>query len=494
MATYRFDGSACGRVHRRTFLADLGMGFTGLALGAMLHRDGFAHAAANGSPPDGMPHFAPKAKSVIWLFMIGGVSHVESFDPKPALNKYAGISIAETPLRDVLDMRFLDENVRTAVPDQRKILSKLYPLQVGYSQRGESGIEISDWWPHVGGCIDDIAVIRSVWTNDIDHGAQLQFHTGRNRLDGFFPTIGSWVHYGLGTLNENLPQFVVMGHPCADCCGGQEVHRANYLGPEHDGVRLDADPKNPLAYGRPMDGVFREEQESNFDMVNRLNQLARAEYPDDPKALARIKSYELAFRMQRAIPEVFEFQQETAATHTMYGMDQPTTAPYAKYCLAARRLVERGVRFVQIYHGGNGNAGGWDAHGGLSKNHSTNSAQVDRPIAALLRDLKQRGLLDETLVVWATEFGRSPGTEGKDGRDHHPFGFSVWMAGGGMKGGVVHGATDELGFSAVENRHYVTDIHATVLHQLGLDSRKLEIPGRKRLEMEHGHVIRPIIA
>jgi hypothetical protein len=494
MAVYSYQSNVCGRIPRRSFLADLGMGFTGLALGAMLHRDGFAHDASAWSPPDGNPHFPPKVKSVIWLFMIGGCSHVESFDPKPMLNKYAGKSIAETPFKNFLDKKFLEENVRTIAPDLRKIHTQIYPLQIGYSKRGQSGIEVSDWWPHVGRCIDDIAVIRSMWTNDIDHGAQYQFHSGRNRLDGSFPTIGSWVHYGLGTLNENLPQFVVMGTPVADCCGGQETHRANYLGPEHDGVPLVADPENPLAYGRPPQGVFREEQRAEFDLLERLNRLALAEYPDDAKALARIKSYELAFRMQRAIPEVFEFQQETAATQKLYGVDTDKATPFAKNCLAARRLVERGVRFVQIYHGGSGGAGGWDAHGKLRENHAANCAEVDKPIAALINDLKQRGLLDETLVVWATEFGRSPGTEGVDGRDHHPFGFSVWMAGGGLKRGVVHGATDELGFQAVENRHYVTDIHATVLNQLGLDSRRLEIPGRKRLDMEHGHVIQDILA
>src|SRR6478736_3848120 len=466
-------GSACGRVHRRTFLADVGMGFTGLALGAMLQRDGFASDAATWSPPNGLTHFAPKAKSVIWLFMIGGVSHLESFDPKPALNKYGGTSISETPYKNVLDKKFLDENVRTAAPDQRKILSKLYPLQVGYSKRGESGIEISDWWPHVGGCIDDLAVIRSMWTNDIDHGAQLQFHTGRNRLDGFFPTIGSWVHYGLGTLNENLPQFVVMGTPSADCCGGQEIHRANYLGPEHDGVPLVADPANPLAYGRPAAGVFREEQEAEFDMLERLDRLALADYPDDTKALARIKSYELAFRMQRAIPEVFEFQRETADTQKLYGLDNETTAPFGKHCLGARRLVERGVRFVQIFHGGNGNAGGWDAHSALLKNHSTHCAQVDKPIAGLIRDLKQRGLLDETLVVWGGEFGRTPMSEKGDGRDHNPYGFTMWMAGGGTKPGVTVGSTDDVGLHAVEDRLHVHDLHATVLHLMGLDHQKV---------------------
>lgn len=494
MAARHLHSHACGRVPRRRFFADLGMGFTGLALGAMLHRDGYAHGDAAWTPPDGQPHIAPKVKSVIWLFMIGGVSHLESFDPKPALNKYAGKSMAETPYRDLLNKSFLDENVRTPVPDQRKILSQLYPLQVGYRKRGDSGIEVSDWWPHVGGCIDDLAVIRSMWTNDIDHGAQLQFHTGRNTLDGFFPTIGSWIHYGLGALNDNLPQFVVLGNPVADCCGGKEAHRANYLGPEHDGVPLVADPANPLPFGRPADGVYREEQQAEFELLDRLNRMVVAEYPDDARARARIKSYELAFRMQQAVPEVFQFERETAATQRLYGLDHETTAPMAKNCLAARRLVERGVRFVQIYHGGNGNAGGWDAHGDLLNNHASNCAQVDQPIAALLKDLKQRGMLDETLVVWATEFGRSPGAEGSNGRDHHPFGFSVWMAGGGLKRGVVHGATDELGFLAVENRHYVTDIHATVLNQLGLDSRRLEIPGRKRLEVDHGAVIREIIA
>jgi hypothetical protein len=494
MARRNLFRCGCGRVPRRAFLADLGMGFTGLALGAMLHRDGFAHDEAACSPPTGQPHFAPKAKSVIWLFMIGGVSHVESFDPKPLLTRYAGKSIAETPHRAVLDQKFYDENIRTLAPNLRKVLPTLYPLQVGFQRRGESGARVSDWWPHVGGCVDDLAIIRSMWTNDIDHGAQLQFHTGRNLLDGYFPTIGSWVHYGLGTLNENLPQFVVLGTPLADCCGGHEAHRANYLGPQHDGVPLVADPTNPLAFGRPTQGVFAEEQRAEFELLDRLDRLTLAEYPDDAQAAARIKSYELAFRMQRAIPEVFELQQETAATHALYGMDQEVTAPFAKNCLAARRLVERGVRFVQVYHGGTGGAGGWDAHANLQANHASNCAQVDKPIAALVKDLKQRGMLDETLVVWATEFGRSPGAEGANGRDHHPFGFSVWMAGGGIKPGVVHGATDELGFSAVEHRHYVTDIHATVLHQLGLDSRRLEIPGRKRLEMEHGQVIRDILA
>jgi hypothetical protein len=481
---------------RRSFLADMGMGFTGLALGAMLQRDGFGQDASGWAPPDGRPHFAPKAKSVIWLFRIGGVSHVESFDPKPALNRYAGMSINETPYGKTTNLAkpIPYESIAASVPAPALLSGKIFPLQTGFSKRGQCGTEVSDWWPHVGDCVDDISVIRSMWINDNNHGAQLAFHTGRRALDGFFPTIGSWIHYGLGSLNENLPQFVVMGNPIADCCGGQEGHRANYLGPEHDGVPMVADPANPLAFGRPRDGVFHEEQQGEFQLLDRLDRMVAAEYPDDAKARARIKSYELAFRMQRAVPEVFEFQQETASTQKLYGLNNETTAPFAKNCLAARRLVERGVRFVQIYHGGNGGSGGWDAHADLQKNHAASAAQTDQPVAALLKDLKQRGMLDETLVVWATEFGRTPSAQGTNGRDHHPYGFSVWMAGGGIKGGVVHGATDELGFLAVENRHYVTDIHATVLHQLGLDSRRLEIPGRKRLQFEHGHVIRDILA
>jgi hypothetical protein len=481
---------------RRTFLADAGMGFTGLALGAMLHRDGIAREPVHGtwSPPDGTPHFAPKAKNVIWLFMIGGVSHLESFDNKPALNQFAGKSIAETPYKDFLDKSFLEENVRTLAPDLRKVREQLYPLQVGFTKRGESGIEVSDWWPHVGDCVDDLAIVRSMWTNDIDHGAQLQFHTGRNVLDGFFPTIGSWVHYGLGSLNDDLPQFVVLGRPVADCCGGKEAHRASYLGPEHDGVPLSVDPANPLPFASPGSNVFVEEQRAEFELLDKLNRLSAVEYPRDAAIRARIRSYELAERMQMAVPEVLRLDDETEETQKLYGLDQNATRDYGKICLAARRLAERGVRFVQCYHGSNGGAGGWDAHSKLKSNHESNCAQVDRPIAGLLKDLKRRGMLDETLVVWATEFGRTPGNENKDGRDHHPFGFSIWIAGGGIKGGVVHGATDEIGFQAVEDRHYVTDVHATVLQQLGLDSRRLEIPGRKRLDFEHGRPIEAIIA
>ncbi len=486
-------------ITRRAFINEMGLGLGGVALSALLHRDGLAQAGDHDvrayTPPDGKPHFAPRAKNVIWLFMIGGTSHVESFDPKPALNRYAGKTIAETPFADALKSKF-SGNLRVLLQDQPElhIRRSLYPLQVGYRKRGECGTEISDWWPHLGSCVDLVAVIRSMWTTDNDHGAQLQFHTGRHMLEGQFPTIGSWIHYGLGAQSDELPSFVVIGSPIADCCGGLGGHGASYLGPEHDGIQISVDPKNPLPFATPARGVFHEEQAGEFELLGRLNRLSAARYPDDAVLRARIKSYELAFRMQTAVPEVMQLTREPEAMDRLYGLDEDVTRPFGQMCLAARRMVERGVRFVQVFHGSNGGAGAWDAHGLLRQNHAIQCAQVDKPIAGLLTDLKQRGLLDETIVVWATEFGRTPGSEGKDGRDHHPYGFSVWMAGGGIKGGIVHGATDEIGYHAVVDRHYVTDIHATLLHQLGLDAHRLEVPGHKRLEIDFGHVIRDIVA
>jgi hypothetical protein len=492
----RLADHSCGRIPRRAFLSDLGMGMTGMVLGAMLHRDGVvrAESVTPWTAPDGYPHFAPKAKSVIWLFMIGGASQMETFDPKPELTKYAGKTYAETPYTAIADSPYSKKNLREVIAGLHHDHPKLLPLQVGFKKRGQSGIEVSDWWPHVGDCVDDLAVVRSMWTTDNNHGAQLQFHTGRHALEGEFPTIGSWVHYGLGSLNGDLPQFVVMGTPIADCCGGMNGHGASYLGPEHDGVRLETDPKNPLPFASPGKDVFREEQQEEFALLGQLNKMSAVKYPDDAMLRARIRSYELAARMQLAVPDVVRFSEETPATQALYGLDEDVTRPFGRQCLAARRLVERGVRFVQIFHGSNGGAGAWDAHGDLRNGHRTLCRQVDKPIGGLLKDLKRRGLLDETLVVWATEFGRTPGTQGSDGRDHHPFGFSVWLAGGGIKGGVAHGATDELGCHAVVNRHYVTDIHATVLHQLGLDAHRLEIPGQKRLEIDFGNPIREIIA
>jgi len=473
--------------NRRAFLSDSGLGFASLALGAMLHRDGYARDDA-WAPPTGQPHFAPKAKSVIWLFMNGGVSQVESFDPKPMLTKYGGKTIAETPFADAQDPKKLAIE-RLVVPDgngnQR---NKLYPLQVGFRKHGQSGVEVSDWFPHVATHVDKLAIVRSMWTTDSNHGAQTQFHSGRHQNDGEFPTLGAWVHYGLGSLNDDLPQFVSIGK--REYWNKRDGH---YLGPAHDAVPLRIDPQNPLDFSRPARPFSPEAQQIGKNLIGRLNTLRGIEYPDDSAMAARIASYELAFRMQQSVPEVVDFSGETAETQSLYGLDQSHCRSFGMQLLAARRLVERGVRFIQIQHGAGG-AGSWDAHGGLQKNHAKNTLAVDQPIGGLLEDLDRRGLLDETLVIFATEFGRTPGSQGSDGRDHHIFGFTVWMAGGGLKRGVVHGATDEIGFHAVENRHYVTDIHATILRQLGLDSRQLEIPGRKRLDIDHGQAISEIIA
>lgn len=471
---------------RRNFLADLGSGFTNLALGAMLHRDGFARGKV-WTPPTGQPHFVPKAKNVIWLFMNGGVSHMESFDPKPMLTKYGGLTIAESPFAEAQDPKKLALE-RLVVPDANgNQRNTLYPLQIGFRKHGQSGIEVSDWFPHMARHVDKLALVRSMWTTDSNHGAQKQFHSGRHQNDGEFPTLGAWVDYGLGSLNDNLPQFISIGNrPYWNQRDGY------YLGPAHDAVPLRIDPDNPLDFSRSERPFAAEAKGIGKDLIMRLSKIQSARYPGDPAIAARIASYDLAFRMQRSILDVMDFSKETAATQSLYGIDLPHCRDFGMQLLAARRMVEQGVRFIQIQHGAGG-AGAWDAHGKLKANHSRNALAVDQPIGGLLDDLDSRGMLDQTMVVFATEFGRTPGSQGADGRDHHIFGFTVWMAGGGLKRGVVHGATDEIGFHATENRHYVTDIHATILHQLGLDSRQLEIPGRKRLDIDHGRPIREII-
>ncbi len=483
----------CAGVTRRSFLTDTGMGFTGLALSALLFKDGGLRAQEAPSgwhPTDGKPHFAPQAKSVIWIFLCGGVSHLESFDVKPELNKYAGKSIAETPYAAVLSGE--GKNVIGANPahgNRKTIL----PLQTNYRPYGECGLVVGDWFKHIGECADDLAIVRSLWTIHNDHGAQLTWQTGRHPRELEHPTLGAWSCYGLGSLNENLPEYVVLGAPTGDCCGGTFTYGAAYLGPEYGGVRLNTDPKNPLPFIQPPPGsVTVEEQTQNLSLLGKLNHLAGIDYPDDQNLRARIKSYELAFQMQTSVPETLQLAKEPEHIRRLYGLDTAETKSFGEQCLVARRLVERGVRFVQIFHGGGG-GGAWDAHSEIKSNHTQLSTQVDLPVAGLLKDLKQRGMLRDTLVVFGTEFGRSPGAEGT-GRDHHPQGFSAWLAGGGIQGGIQHGATDELGFNAVQDRHYVTDIHATTLHQLGLDSRKLELPGRKRLERDHGELIKKILA
>ena len=471
---------------RRNFFGNLRNGLSGIALASILQNE--LKAEASHHPPDGQPHFQPKAKRVIWLFMRGGVSHMESFDPKPMLTKFAGKSIDETPWKDVQDPEKL-KKVRVVVVNdangqQRKTL---YPLQVGSKKYGQSGIEVSDWFPHIGSVIDDIAVIRSMWTTDDNHGAQVQFHSGRHMLDARVPTIGAWINYGLGTLNESLPQFIQMGPRFFD------VRDGHYLGPAYDSIPLKVDPANPLPYAKPQLDLSREEQQIEFSLINKLNGISAEQHPLDSTLRARMKAYELAFRMQTAVPGVIRFEDETLETQNLYGLDDPKTKPFGMQLLAARRFAEQGSRFIQIMHG-DGAAGAWDAHSNLQSNHTNLSAQVDRPIAGLLTDLKRRGLLEDTMVVFATEFGRTPGTQGSNGRDHHPYGFSVWMAGGGIKGGMAHGATDEIGFHAGDSPHYVTDVHATIMKQLGLDARLLEVPGQKRIDMDYGLPIDEIIA
>ncbi len=474
---------------RRQFLGQSAMSLGGIALASMLQRDALADGP-RWTPPDGRPHFAPKAKSVIWMFLNGGMSHLESFDPKPMLNRYAGRTITDTPYAYVMNPELLNRNNRVVVVNDAngQQRSTIFPMQVGWSKRGQSGIEVTDWFPHLSGVIDDCTIVRSLWTSDNNHGAQTQFHSGRHMLDGNYPTLGAWVNYGLASLNDNLPQYISLGvRPYWNARDG------HYLGPAHDAIPLRVDPARPVDFVRPDGDIRPDEQAIGFDLVNRLNRESANRYPDDPAMHARIRSYELAFRMQTSLPEVLNIQGESQESQRLYGIDNATTRDFGTQLLVSRRLVERGVRFIQIQHGG-GAAGSWDAHGGLRDNHTRNCAQIDQPIAGLIRDLKRRGLLDETIVILCTEFGRTPGAQGGNGRDHHIYGFSVLMAGGGLKGGVAHGTTDELGFHAVEDRHYVTDIHATIMTLLGLDSHRLVLPGRQRLAIDHGTPIREIMA
>ncbi len=495
--TMRHTTCGCGSVRRRTFLSDCGMGFTGLALGALLAEDGVVRGSESPTwtPPDGRAHHTPRAKSVIWIFLSGGYSHLETFDPKPALNTYAGKTFDDTPLENPLHSPLHKKRFRSVAAEEvnvRDVYPTIYPMQVGWKPHGESGIEITDWWPHLAQQVDDLCFVRNMWTTDNDHAAENQIHTGRHRLDETQPSIGAWAHYGLGTLNENLPQFVVLGGPTRT--DTRQSIDSYYLGPQYAGVPLELDAETPLPFGSRQSGQSAEEQRNEFAAINRLNELTAVEYPEDQELRARIRAYELAFRMQAAVPEAIDLSQETAATAEMYGLEDETTKLAGRRLLAARRLVERGVRFVQVFPS---TYGKWDSHQKLKENHTKLCAGVDRPVAALIADLKQRGLFEDVTVVFCTEFGRTPGLElragGTDGRDHHPNGFTVWFAGAGIKRGIVHGETDELGYHALGEGHYVTDMHATVLHLLGLDNRRLEIPGRKRLEIDHGRPIHDIL-
>lgn len=484
--------SFCGRVSRRGFLSGLGMGFGSLAAGSMLASDLYANDPGRSQLSQARP---ARAKNVIWVFLSGGVSHLETFDPKPLLNKFAGKTFDETGLTNPQKLPIYLERSRSVVGMDREVISKIMPLQVGYKRYGQSGIEVSDWLPNLGRVVDDLCIVRSMYTTDNDHNAEFQFHTGRHSLDEQQPTIGSWISYGLGSLNENLPRFVFLGQ-----YKDTRVKRnfdANYLGPAHSGIELSLDPSNPLPFGRRTGGVTANEQRQQFDLIDRWNKASAERTPDDEQLRARIKAYELAYRMQMSAPETLNLSDETASTLDMYGVNNPATELYGKRLLTARRLAERGVRFTLVYLS---DYGEWDSHSNIKELHARSCGRVDKPLAGLIKDLKQRGMLDDTLVVCATEFGRTPALEltalnkAGTGRDHHPHGFTIWMAGGGVKAGYLHGTTDELGFHAQENPHYVTDIHATTLHLLGLDARQLALPSRKRLELDYGQVIEDVLA
>lgn len=482
------------RRSRRAFLSDIGLGFTGLALGSMLADDGVVRAKESSDGVLGV-HTPPRAKSVIWIFLSGGYSHVETFDPKPALNTYAGMTFDKTPLENPLNSKLHQKRFRSVAAEEiniRDVYPTIYPMQVGWKKHGDSGIEVTDWWPHLSKYVDDLCFVRNMWTTDNDHAAENQIHTGRHRLDEPQPSVGAWAHYGLGSLNDNLPKFAVLGGPTRS--DTRQSIDSLYLGPQYAGVPLALDPKSPLPFGLRQANQTFEQQRQEFELINRLNGLTAVEYPEDQQLQARIRSYELAFRMQAAVPEAIDFAHETEATQKLYGLDNDATKLAGQRLLAARRLVERGVRFVQVYPSA---YGVWDSHQKLKENHTRLCATVDLPVAGLIQDMKQRGLLEETVVVFCTEFGRTPGLElrggGTDGRDHHPNGFTIWLAGAGIKQGYVHGATDELGYHALGEGHYVTDLHATVLHLLGLDSHKLEYPGRKRLEIDYGEVIHDVL-
>lgn len=487
----------CARIQRRTFLADVGLGCAGLALGSLLAQDGVVRGNESelSVPPDGHPHFTPRAKNVIWIFLSGGYSQLETFDPKPALNQHAGKTYDETGLDNPQKSPLFQERSRSVVGTDRDLYTRIFPLQVGYQKHGRAGIEVSDWLPHLANCVDDMSIVRSMYTTDNDHNAEFQMHHGRHSLDERQPVIGSWVHYGLGSLNENLPQFIFLGE-YKDTRVKQNFH-PDYLGPKHGGIQLSLDPNNPLPFATRAGDILAREQQNEFEFVHELNELAAVEYPDDAQLRARIKAYELAYRMQQSVPEALNLAQESQETQSLYGIDQETTSLYGRRCLAARRLAERGVRFTLVYLS---DYGEWDSHQDLKNLHARSCMRIDKPVAGLLKDLKRRGLWDETLVVFCTEFGRTPAVQdgrfapAATGRDHHPHGFTVWFAGAGIKQGFVHGATDELGFHAVEQPHYVTDIHATVLHLLGLDPRRLAIPGRKRLAVDYGTPIHAIMA
>lgn len=480
----------CGRT-RREFLWDAGAKFPGLALTYMLAKDGFLSnqaVAADGvsqfenplAPKQ--PMFEAKAKNVIFLFMYGGPSHVDTFDYKPKLYGLDGKTVP----------------VKTKGRGGEKNEGRVVGPKWSFKQYGESGQWVSELFPHLATCVDDIAFLKSMQADSPIHGsAMLMMNSGRI-LSGF-PTIGSWVNYGLGSVNENLPGYVVMLDPTGGPISGAKNWTCGFMPANYQGTifRSSGAPIIDLA---PPEGMSRATQRRVLDAMAQANQQHLTGRNDNTELSARIASYELAYRMQEHAPEAVDLAQETEDTKSLYGIDNPETEEFGRRCLLARRLVERGVRFVQLYSGGHHNDNNWDAHGDLEKNHNYHAGRTDKPIAGLLKDLKRKGLLDDTLVIWGGEFGRQPTAEYEKGtgRDHNSYGFTMWMAGGGIKGGISYGATDELGAQAVENPTHVKRLHATILQQLGLDPNALSYfyggLDQKLVGVEHVEPIHEIIA
>ena len=456
---------------RREFFTRAGSGLAGMALASLLRAEGADPLAPK------QPHHAAKAKSIIWLFMEGGPSHVDLFDPKPKLLELAGQPMPPSFGRPITAM---GTSNNTLMPSKRT-----------FKQYGQSGIQVSDWYPHIAEHVDDMTVIRSVWADGLNHvGSVCQMNTG-SILAGR-PAMGAWTTYGLGSANRNLPSFVVLLDD-KEPIGGPKNWSAGFLPATFQGTQF-RQGDTPILHLNSPSGTTVEQQRSKLDFLKQLNERYSLENPGDSELEARIAAYELAYQMQSSAPEAVDMSKETEATKKLYGLDAPETSAFGANCLLARRLVERGVRFVELYAG---SGSGWDAHNDIEGNHSKRCRASDQPVAGLLADLKSRGMLDETLVVWGGEFGRTPFNEKGDGRDHNPWGFSMWMAGGGTKGGQYIGTTDEIGLRAVERPVHVHDIHASILWLLGMDHVSLTYMHNGRAERPtevYGSVIHELFA
>jgi hypothetical protein len=444
---------------RRDFLWQVGGGFAGVALIDLLLRDGFPLLAGETKPSarPKEPHFKARAKKAVFLFMNGGPSHVDTFDPKPMLAKLHG-----TPYKG-----------DATVGSNGRPIGHLMQSPFPFKKHGSSGLEISSLYPNVSRFADDLCVIRSLYTDTAAHASGcLQMNTGSVLIGK--PSLGGWLSYGLGSLNDNLPTFVVMTDPRGGPISGPSNWTAGFMPAAHQGT-LFRSQRTPLLDLATPPGVGPHTQRNSLDLLRDLNEMHRREHPGDSELSARIQSYELAYRMQTSAAEVVDLGHEDKKTRERYGLDDKRTSDFGRKCLITRRLLEAGVRFIQLYSGGGHIEDTWDGHNNCITNHQLHAGETDQPIAALMEDLKRTGLWDETLLIWGGEFGRTPTSEGVDkpGRDHNPHGFSMWLAGAGVKGGQAVGATDELGFKAVEERCHISDFHATILHLLGLDHTKL---------------------